>query len=61
VDGASILRQFDVCVGLDGVALALLGLGGDADVDGGASAVKYGVGYDVSWSESSSIPLSTSS
>ena len=44
--------QFGVGVVLDWVALGLVCLGRDADVDGDSATVEYGVGDDVAGSES---------
>ena len=48
----SVFIELDVGVGLDGVALTLLGLGCDASVDGNSSSVQDCTGDDVARSES---------
>ena len=52
MDCVSVCIELDVGVGLDGVALTLLGLGSDTDANGDASSVEDCVGDDVARSES---------
>ena len=50
---SAVFPQLGVGVILDWVALGLVCLGCDANVNGDSAPVEYGVSDDVSWSESS--------